>query len=81
MIIRSIPFLSRDFVHHHGKSKTGWWKEFRLDFHQTHWNSLELVDEKTILTLRDPAEGGVHSIDYHEKCGFTNMQSNTVIVW
>jgi len=68
MIIRSIPFLSRDFVHHHGKSKTGWWKEFRLDFSPNPLEfPFELVDEKTILTLRDPAEGGVHSIDYHEK--------------
>lgn len=68
MIIRSIPFLNRTFVHQHGQSMNGWWREFRLDYSpQPLEFPFELVDHHTILTLRDPAEGGMHRITFEAK--------------
>jgi 3-dehydroquinate dehydratase type I len=68
MIIRSIPFLNRTFVQEHGQSEPGWWREFRLDYSPEPLKfPFELVDEHTILTLRDPAEGGMHRITFDAK--------------
>ncbi len=61
MIILSIPFLNKDFI---TKQVAEYrdefeWLEFRLDFHSNFEKFPQnLIDSKTIITIRDASEGG-----------------------
>ena len=71
MIILSIPYLNNNYVIQKVKEYPNYWKEFRLDYSN---NFLafppEIIDEKTILTIRSEKEGGKHKIDFTDKIEF-----------
>ncbi|MDP8204525.1 MAG: type I 3-dehydroquinate dehydratase [Candidatus Tenebribacter mawsonii] len=68
MIILSIPFINNDFVIQVAKKYAHYWKEFRLDYSKN-FKSIppEIVDDKTILTIRCREEGGKIEFDFTEK--------------
>jgi shikimate dehydrogenase len=59
MIIHSIPFIDEEFVRQEKKRTTLDWREFRLDYHPEPTSfPFDMVDEKTIITIRDVNFGG-----------------------
>ncbi len=69
MIILSIPFLDENFVKNQPSHE---WREYRLDYNENYRDfPTELIDEKTIITIRDPKEGGkfyhANKIEYYQK--------------
>ncbi|MCK5051605.1 MAG: type I 3-dehydroquinate dehydratase [Candidatus Cloacimonetes bacterium] len=71
MIILSIPYLNNNYVIQKAKEYPNYWKEFRLDY-STDFQAfpLEVIDEKTILTIRSEKEGGKYRIDINDKIKF-----------
>ena len=68
MIIHSIPFLSNSYVKNTISKSSCEWHEIRLDYHKNPKSlHLDLVDEKTILTLRDSIYGGKFHFTIEEK--------------
>lgn len=64
MIALSIPFQKDITI---PESYSGW-KEYRLDFNSNPESFNEkLIDEQTIITIRDPQEGGVKPFPIHKK--------------
>ncbi len=71
MIILSIPYLNNDYVIQKAKKYPNYWKEFRLDYSIKFQSfPLEIIDEKTILTIRSEKEGGKHKVDIADKIKF-----------
>jgi 3-dehydroquinate dehydratase type I len=71
MIIHSIPFLNEEFVRQEKKRTTLDWHEFRLDYHKKPTLfPLDLIDEKTIITIRDIASGGKYGFPQAKKIEF-----------
>ncbi len=71
MIILSIPYLNNDFVIQATKKYPNYWKEFRLDYSNSfQLIPSEIIDEKTILTIRCKNEGGKHEVEITEKIKF-----------
>jgi len=73
MIILSIPFLNKKFItkqviEYRDKFK---WLEFRLDFHSDFKKFPQnLIDSKTIITIRDVSEGGKYPSSFSNKILF-----------
>lgn len=73
MIILSIPYLNNDYVIQKKGEYPNYWKEFRLDYSKDfHSFPQEIINEKTILTIRSAKEGGKYEIDITEKIEFYN---------
>ena len=71
MIILSIPYINNDYVIQEAKEYPNYWKEFRLDYSKNLQPfPLEIINEKTILTIRSEKEGGKHKIDINDKISF-----------
>ena len=68
MIILSIPYLNNDYIIQKEGEYPNYWKEFRLDYSKDfRVFPQEIINEKTILTIRSTKEGGKHKIDITEK--------------
>jgi len=73
MIILSIPYLNNDYVIQKEGEYPNYWKEFRLDYNENFQSfPSEIINEKTILTIRSEKEGGKHKIDIAEKIEYYN---------
>jgi len=73
MIILSIPYLNNDYVIQKAKEYQNYWKEFRLDYSKNFQSfPQEIIDKKTILTIRSVKEGGKHKTDIADKIEFYN---------
>ena len=71
MIILSIPFLNNDYLLQKAKEYPGYWKEYRLDYSENYQSFLlEIIDERTILTIRSKKEGGKHHFEVADKIEF-----------
>ena len=71
MLILSIPYLNNGYVIQKAKEYPNYWKEFRLDYSEDFQAfPPELIDEKTILTIRSEKESGKHKIDIADKVEF-----------
>lgn len=71
MIILSIPYLNNDYVIQKEGEYPNYWKEFRLDYSKDFQSfPSEIIDEKTILTIRSTKENGKHKIDIVDKIEF-----------
>ncbi len=71
MIILSIPFINAAFVKQTAKKYDCEYREYRLDYHEElRFFPTELIDEKTILTIRSPLEGGKNHFKELEKLNF-----------
>jgi 3-dehydroquinate dehydratase/shikimate dehydrogenase len=77
MLILSIPFLDIDFVRQHSTNREYFWKEYRLDYNRN-WQDfpLDILDENSILTIRDKSEGGLVDIPDPEKIEFYKKAIN-----
>jgi len=71
MIILSIPCLNNDFVVEKAEEYPDYWKEFRLDYSQNlDLFPIEIIDDKTIITIRSKTEGGINYFDPRNKVKF-----------
>ena len=71
MIILSIPYFNNDYVIQKEGEYPNYWKEFRLDYSKGFQAfPSEIINEKTILTIRSEKEGGKHKIDIADKIEF-----------
>ncbi|MCF7793557.1 MAG: type I 3-dehydroquinate dehydratase [Candidatus Cloacimonetes bacterium] len=83
MLILSIPFFSSEFVTKHSQNRKFPWKEYRLDFNE-HLNDFpqEILDETSIVTIRDISEGGKNDFPLKDKVEFYKkaiQQSNCLV--
>ncbi len=68
MIILSIPYLNNDYVIQKKGEYPNYWKEFRLDYSKDFQSfPQDIINEKTILTIRSIKEGGKYEIEITEK--------------
>jgi 3-dehydroquinate dehydratase type I len=71
MIILSIPYINNDYVIQKTEKYPNYWKEFRLDYSKDFQSfPPEIINKKTIITIRSKNEGGKHKIDIAEKIEF-----------
>ncbi len=71
MIILSIPYLNNNYVIQKAKEYPNYWKEFRLDYSKGFQTfPLELINKKTILTIRSEKEGGKNKFNIADKIEF-----------
>lgn len=71
MLILSIPFLNPGFVKKHSRNTDFEWKEFRLDYNKKLQDfPLEILDQKSIVTIRYLAEGGKNHFPKNERIAF-----------
>lgn len=77
MLILSIPYLNPEFVRKHSVNNSFVWKEYRLDYNRD-LNSfpLEILNEKSIITIRDLSEGGQNSFNFRQKISFYQKAVN-----
>ncbi|MCF7858346.1 MAG: type I 3-dehydroquinate dehydratase [Candidatus Cloacimonetes bacterium] len=71
MIIISIPYINNNFVFQQAKKQDDYWQEFRLDYSQKFRNfPTELLNDRTIITLRNKKEDGNDRFNLKEKLDF-----------
>ncbi|MCD4820121.1 MAG: type I 3-dehydroquinate dehydratase [Candidatus Cloacimonetes bacterium] len=71
MIVFSIPYHSTEFAKQQKKIAGDLWIEYRLDYLKSLSDfSMELIDNKTIITIRDILEGGINFFDFQDKIQF-----------
>ncbi|MDP8268520.1 MAG: type I 3-dehydroquinate dehydratase [Candidatus Tenebribacter davisii] len=74
MIILSIPYLDNDFVFQKSEENPDQWKEYRLDYSRDlHSFPSELINDKTIITIRSKNEGGKYDFDLIDKIEFYSI--------
>ncbi|RLC56863.1 MAG: hypothetical protein DRH89_04735 [Candidatus Cloacimonadota bacterium] len=68
MIILSIPYINNDYVIQKEGEYPNYWKEFRLDYSKDFQSFPQnIINEKTILTIRSIKKGGKYEIEITEK--------------
>ena len=71
MIILSIPFLTKIIFQKKQKNIQIIGKNTDLDYSEDFKKfPSELIDDKTIITIRSKEEGGIHDFDLPDKIGF-----------
>ncbi len=71
MLILSIPFLNKNYVQEKADEYPAYWKEYRLDYAEDlRTFPTEIIDDKTILTIRSKDESGIYQFDLAVKIGF-----------
>ncbi len=83
MLILSIPFLDPEFVKKHAAESRFEWQEYRLDYHENlHDFPLEILDDKSIVTIRNISEGGRNDFPIQEKIDFyqTAIQRSNCLI-
>ncbi|MBN2461877.1 MAG: type I 3-dehydroquinate dehydratase [Candidatus Cloacimonetes bacterium] len=73
MIILSIPYINNRYIEELDNSMRSYryLYEYRLDFHASPWNfPIEHLDDNSIITIREPQEGGIGEHDFTRKINF-----------
>jgi len=71
MLILSIPFINKEIVTEKAEKYPNYCKEFRLDYSNgLDQFPIEIIDSKTIITIRNIKEGGINNFNFEEKLKF-----------
>jgi len=71
MIVFSIPYRSSEFVRNQINPEKGIWIEYRLDYLKSLSDfSEQLINKKTVVTIRDISQGGINYFGIQQKIQF-----------
>ncbi|MBN1326975.1 MAG: hypothetical protein JW996_03400, partial [Candidatus Cloacimonetes bacterium] len=76
MLILSLPYLDPDQIRYYSNKYKSYYAliEYRLDYNR-HFDSFpeELLSSRSILTIRDPLEGGKYTADLSGKLAYYRL--------